>query len=64
MFSLILVTTFTPFLWGESKVSAVEIKGLSTYSQCQEQADKFKSYKDNQGTTIFHSTCVSKGETK
>lgn len=64
MWSLILVITFTPFLWGESSTRSLEISGFNTQTGCQQESEKFTSYKDNSGTTMFYKKCIYKGETK
>ena len=60
MISLILVTTFTPFLWGDAKVSTIEVKGFDTVTACRNQASKFLSYKSQEGTTIYSTYCVDR----
>lgn len=61
MISLVLVTTFTPFLWGDAKVSTLEMTGFETMLSCREQASKFQSYKSQEGTTVYSKYCVDKG---
>lgn len=60
MISLVLVTTFTPFLWGDAKVSSIEVKGFQTIELCRTGASKFQSYKSQEGTTIYSTYCVTK----
>lgn len=60
MISLILVTTFTPFLWGDAKVSTIEVQGFQTVELCKNEAFKFQSHKSQEGTTIYSTQCITK----
>lgn len=60
MISLVLVTTFTPFLWGDAKVSTLEVEGFQTVELCRSESFKFQSYKSQEGVTIYSTYCVAK----
>lgn len=61
MISMILVTTFLPFLWGDAKVSTLEVQGFQTLELCKVEASRFQSYKSQEGVTIYSTYCVAKG---
>lgn len=65
MYSLILVVTFTPFMWGDSSTTVKEIEGFESEYLCVKASHKYMiPEKTNEGYTTYKTNCLLKGQTK
>lgn len=60
MWTLIIITTFTPFMWGDSSTSIKEIDGFSSYELCKHANRQYRDYKNGSGYVRFDVKCLEK----
>lgn len=61
MYSLILVVTFAPFMWGDSSTTIKEIKGFDSEYLCVNASHNYVSERNKEGYLTYKTDCVKKG---
>lgn len=61
MYSLILVVTFTPFMWGDSSTTIKEINGFESEYLCAKAGQNYLSERNKEGYLTYKTDCVKKG---
>lgn len=61
MYSLILVVTFTPFMWGDSSTTVKEIEGFDSEYLCVKASHNYLPERNKEGYLSYKTDCLKKG---
>lgn len=60
MFSLVIIATFTPFMWGDSSTAIKEVQGFESEYLCVKASHKYLSSKTSEGYLTYKTDCIRK----